>query len=578
MIVRKHLRMRGPGSWLSIVAVLFAAYTCSAQDLSPERFAEGSAERLVCTILDSAHKAEASGQTLNMLRYCQQALEIDPLIDSMHVRKGMYWTIGNMYNNMGGQHLALPYIRKAVSISNQLRLPSNSHEPGNIGTIFLRLGQADSAFHYFRLELAYVASKGKKLNIASAHNNLGMAFARFGEADSARQRYNTAMELLLSSPDRNNGLQGSIRDNLAELALSEGQLEDALAMFGKNMAFFSNPDFPLNKKTRHVKGMQAAIGYTRAAAATGQHELAVHLADSLMQVLKQYDFSRSLEYHLTCSRILAGCYNFVGQTDSVVKYQGVANTFGDSMLKLAQATQGELQKTLVFSQLNEVNKELTVNQLELQNAEAEANYQRTLIWIMIMATSLILVLAVVLVRRRLMQQRSKMELAEVRNQLTAERLKNEQLAKEQIAKSLQHKKQDLSEFALAITQRQQWSEEVLERLKAVRKLKGEARDEALRDLSLDLQQQVATTERKQVLQQNVEQVNAEFYDKIKTDYPKLTRSELELCALIRLNLSSKDIAAIRSVEPKSIEMARYRLRKKFAMEGSEDLAAFLGQY
>ena len=112
----------------------------------------------------------------------------------------------------------------------------------------------------------------------------------------------------------------------------------------------------------------------------------------------------------------------------------------------------------------------------------------------------------------------------------------------------------------------------------MRRLKGNERDDAPRDLFLDLQQQVATTERKQVLQQNVEQVNAEFYDNIKSDFPKLTKSELELCALIRLNLSSKDIAAIRSVEPKSIEMARYRLRKKFEMSGTEDLSAFLAQY
>jgi len=55
----------------------------------------------------------------------------------------------------------------------------------------------------------------------------------------------------------------------------------------------------------------------------------------------------------------------------------------------------------------------------------------------------------------------------------------------------------------------------------------------------------------------------------------LTPNELRLSALIKLNLTIKEIAAIMGISPDSIKTARYRLRKKLNMQTGENLTKFM---
>jgi len=72
-----------------------------------------------------------------------------------------------------------------------------------------------------------------------------------------------------------------------------------------------------------------------------------------------------------------------------------------------------------------------------------------------------------------------------------------------------------------------------------------------------------------------EQVYEVFYRRLQEMHPELTPGERKLCALLRLNISSKDIAAITFQNPQSVDMARYRLRKKLNLNAEENLVDFL---
>ena len=73
----------------------------------------------------------------------------------------------------------------------------------------------------------------------------------------------------------------------------------------------------------------------------------------------------------------------------------------------------------------------------------------------------------------------------------------------------------------------------------------------------------------------VNQNNEMFYSSLRKKYPKLTPNEVRLTALIRLDLSSKEIASILNISSKSVEMNRYRLRKKMQLSGSVNLSEFI---
>ncbi len=69
-----------------------------------------------------------------------------------------------------------------------------------------------------------------------------------------------------------------------------------------------------------------------------------------------------------------------------------------------------------------------------------------------------------------------------------------------------------------------------------------------------------------------------FNDRLLKNFPNLTPNEIRLCELIKLNFTTKDISNLTLRSIKSIEIARYRLRKKMGVGKYVDLATFLANY
>ena len=67
----------------------------------------------------------------------------------------------------------------------------------------------------------------------------------------------------------------------------------------------------------------------------------------------------------------------------------------------------------------------------------------------------------------------------------------------------------------------------------------------------------------------------DFLKKVKELHSSLTNNDLRLCAYLRLNLSSKDIAPLLNISLSSVEIKRYRLRKKMNLSRNEGLTDHL---
>ena len=70
-------------------------------------------------------------------------------------------------------------------------------------------------------------------------------------------------------------------------------------------------------------------------------------------------------------------------------------------------------------------------------------------------------------------------------------------------------------------------------------------------------------------------VNEGFFAALKEQFPELTPNELKLCAFLRMNLSSKEIAQLMNITIKAVEVGRYRLRKKLKLDPETNLYEFL---
>lgn len=67
----------------------------------------------------------------------------------------------------------------------------------------------------------------------------------------------------------------------------------------------------------------------------------------------------------------------------------------------------------------------------------------------------------------------------------------------------------------------------------------------------------------------------DFLKKIKAKHASLTPNDLKLCAYLRLNLSSKEIAPLLNISPRSVEVKRYRLRKKMNLPHEASLTNYI---
>ena len=73
----------------------------------------------------------------------------------------------------------------------------------------------------------------------------------------------------------------------------------------------------------------------------------------------------------------------------------------------------------------------------------------------------------------------------------------------------------------------------------------------------------------------IRNTDKEFFKKIKSLHPALTSNDLRLCAYLRLNLTSKEIAPLLNISVRSVEIKRYRLRKKMDLTHEQGLVEYI---
>lgn len=145
-----------------------------------------------------------------------------------------------------------------------------------------------------------------------------------------------------------------------------------------------------------------------------------------------------------------------------------------------------------------------------------------------------------------------------------------------LEKEIHSKEKDLKKIALDITKKN----EILSTLKEeIQKLKQKPEQslkysdlQALNVLILDT---LNIDNERNSLDKYLKELNNSFYQNLEKKYPELTENDKKLCSLLRLKLSSKEIASILNIIPKSVEVNRYRLRRKMGLEKNDKLIKIL---
>ena len=81
-----------------------------------------------------------------------------------------------------------------------------------------------------------------------------------------------------------------------------------------------------------------------------------------------------------------------------------------------------------------------------------------------------------------------------------------------------------------------------------------------------------------IFEELFDQAHGDFFKRLKSAYPELTQSDLKLCAYLKLNLSSKEIAPLLNISYRGVETRRYRLRKRLLLDNDANLVEFILQF
>ena len=150
-----------------------------------------------------------------------------------------------------------------------------------------------------------------------------------------------------------------------------------------------------------------------------------------------------------------------------------------------------------------------------------------------------------------------------------QKLKRNKLEKEKVDAELAFKKKELTTHALHLAKKN----EVLEGLKQKAQELREKEDsksgyqQLIRTINFDLQ----NDNNWENFSRYFEEVHKDFNRNVKSKYPEVTSNELRLLALLKMNLSSKEIASILNISSEGIKKARYRLRKKLNITTEDSL-------
>jgi DNA-binding CsgD family transcriptional regulator len=151
---------------------------------------------------------------------------------------------------------------------------------------------------------------------------------------------------------------------------------------------------------------------------------------------------------------------------------------------------------------------------------------------------------------------------ETKQQMT--RLKNEQLQKD-----VESKNRELAVSTMSTLKRNEFLNTLKQKLQKVNDLNQ------VKELIKIINEKLNSNDDWEYFKKAFDNSDQAFFQKIKQAHPSLTNNDLKLCAYLRLNLSSKEIAPLLNISVHSVEIKRYRLRKKMALTRKQGIVEYI---
>lgn len=479
-------------------------------------------------------------------------LKLDSIFDYAQI----YMVIGNIFLSQSNYSQALFYYQQSQVVCEKENYDDVlSHLYNNIGVIYSELSDNEKAKTYFTRAYQLFKKQNKKVNQAHTLSNLGKLYLDDTLVNIGLEFYDEAYKLFI---DEKNYVDASIvLIDLSDYEFEIGNHTKSLEyLFQAKDLMQKNSNEYLGPLSRMETIVYGKLGKTYAA--LNENENAIKNLQKSLELAKSNNYAIWIERN---AFELSNIYEKKNNLSKALEYFKIYESYGDSILSdnnIKRITQLEMQY--------EFDKKMQEIQLEEAKKEA-AQKQKDFIYIISIIITIFIVIILILL---FFNQRNKTQKVEYKRHSL-------KLEHENLQQILEHKNKEIATNVMYLLKKNEFITTVAEKLKANNlKFKRENQkliDEIIRDLVMNSSKDIWKE-----FEVRFQEVHSDFYNNLNQAYPDLTPNEKKICAFLRLNMSTKDISAITYQSVSSLNMARFRLRKKMELETDENLIAVLSKF
>lgn len=550
--------------------------------------------------------------------FVDEALVLAKELNNFNVLSNAYVNYANAFYFAGNLDSTLFYYQKSYSeiikTADQNEIAASLNR---LGLIYEAKSNYSEATKYYYQALKIYEESKHKPGLANVYNNLGIINDAFGRNEKAIIDYKSALDLFLEINDLDG--QANVYNNLATLYSEIDDLEKAISYINTSIQISKNIN---GKSSTGAAYLNASTLYEKKGLSDSAHEM-------LDSALVYYQFSNNLHgianvldkeaAYFTESQNNQKAVDLLLQSIILREKVGSLNATSITLKQLSETFQslGDYEKAFAYYQRYVVLKDSifsestnkVISELNIKYETAEKNkaisllkkeseikqFQNKLLFILSITFAMGTILLLYLFRTKsklLKSQKEAIQQKEALSNLEREKQQTEKLLLEKEIKAqqeinelqkikfnneLEHSKRELATSTMQILNKNKILVDIKE---SIRKLKSSKNDEkdVLANISTKVNSSINLDEDWEQFKIHFEKVNTSFFEKLQNNHPKLTTGDLKVCAYVKINLSSKEIAQMMNISSHGIDKRLYRIRKKMDLSPSNSLSTYLSEY
>ncbi len=458
-----------------------------------------------------------------------------------------------------------------------------------IGVAYWVRANYDLSLGHLQQALDLYTAINDNMGRANCLMNIGLVYADQLDYDRASDYYFQALELFIKLDAESRS--ATTYTKLASIYIQKGELENALDFLEQSISIHQKTDFTygiaeaFNRKATLLKqqnSIDSALYYyqesIRLSTSIGDKEGLARNYKNLAELYSELGLEERAIDNLTqglqvarntgSNKLLKEIFNALsslsrkrGDLQNALHYYEQYSQIRDSIYNEQSVRNlAELEAQIATA---EKERQLRLQANEISLLEEKSKMDR------LVRIGLVIILVLILISTYLVIGRLRLN---ARQREERSRLKAIELQQE-----VDQKNQELTSYSINFVQKNQLLEEVVGGLDQVSQDVDADTRKKLADLKRVISKSTRIDKEWESFKLRFDNLHQGFFDGLTKVNPSLTTYELNLCALIKLNLSTAELANILGISSSSVKMARYRLKKKLDIPSENSLTQFIAQ-